>query len=61
LGRLQRGQQAGNAWLGVYLDCITPVRFSVGGTNKRATECGGFMSDKLTKFSREAFVMVCKG
>jgi len=45
LGRLQRGQQAGKAWLGAHLDCITPVRFSVGGADKRATECGGSMSD----------------
>jgi len=27
----------------------------------RATKCGGSMSDQLTVFSREAFVMVCKG
>ena len=34
LGRLQRGQQAGKAWLGVHLDCITPIRFGVGGADK---------------------------
>ena len=61
LGRLQRGQQAGKAWLGAHLDCITPVRFGVGGADKGATECGGSMSDQLTVFSRGAFVMVCKG
>jgi len=61
LGRLQRGQQAGKAWLGVYLDCITPVRFSIGGADKGATKCGGSMSDQLTVFSRGAFVTVCKG
>ena len=60
-GRLQRGQQAGKAWLGVYLDCITSIRFSIGGTNKGATECEGSMSDQLTVFSREAFVTMCKG
>jgi len=27
------------------LDCITPIRFGVGGANKGATECGGSMSD----------------
>jgi len=27
------------------LDCITPVRFGVGGTDKGATECGGSISD----------------
>ena len=61
LGRLQRGQQAGKAWLGVHLDCITPVRFSAGGADKGATECGGFMNNQLTVFSRGAFVTVCKG
>jgi len=45
LGRLQRGQQAGKAWLGAHLDCITPIRFSVGGADKGATECGKSMSD----------------
>jgi len=60
-GRLRRGQQTGKAWLGAYLDCITPVRFGVGGADKGATECGGFMSDQLTVFSRGAFVTVCKG
>ena len=59
--RLQRGQQAGKAWLGAHLDCITPIRFSVGGVDKGATECGGSMSDQLTIFSRGAFVTVCKG
>ena len=58
LGRLQSGQQAGKAWLGAHLDCITPVRFGVG---KRTTECGGSMSDQLTVFSRGAFVTVYKG
>jgi len=60
-GRLWRGQQAGKAWLGAYLDCITPIRFGVGGADKGATEYGGFMSDQLTVFSRGAFVTVCKG
>jgi len=45
LGRLQRGQQAGKAWLGAHLDCITPVRFGVGGANKGVTEYGESMSD----------------
>ena len=54
-------RQAGKAWLGTHLDCITPVRFSVGGADKGAAECGGSMSDQLTVFSREAFVTVCKG
>jgi len=61
LGRLQREQQAGKAWLGAYLDCITPVRFGVGGADKGATECGGSMGDQLTIFSKRAFVTVCKG
>ena len=61
LGRLRRGQQAGKAWLGTHLDCITPVRFGVGGTDKRATEYGESISDQLTVFSRGAFVTVCKG
>jgi len=39
------------------LDCITPVRFGVGGAEKRATECGGSISDQLTVFSRGAFVI----
>jgi len=60
LGRLQREQQAGKAWLGAHLDYITPVRFSVRGTDKRATECEGSMSDQLTVFSSGAFVMVYK-
>ena len=37
------------------------IRFSVGGADKGTTECGGFMSDQLTVFFREAFVTVCKG
>jgi len=45
LGRLQRGQQAGKAWLGVHLDCITPIRFSVGDADKRTVECEESMSD----------------
>ena len=53
-------QQAGKAWLGAHLNCITPVRFSVGGANKGATKCEGSMSDQLTVFSRGAFVMVYK-
>ena len=61
LGRLQRGQQAGKAWLGTHLNCITPIRFSVGGADKGATECGGSMNNQLTVFSRGAFVTVCKG
>jgi len=60
-GRFQRGQQAGKAWLGAHLNCITPVRFGVRGANKGATKCGGSMSDQLTIFSRGAFVTVCKG
>ena len=44
-------RQAGKTWLGVYLDYITPIRFSVGGTDKEATECGGSRSDQLTVFS----------
>jgi len=43
------------------LDCITPVRFGVGGADKGATKCGGSMSDQLTVFSRGAFVTVYKG
>jgi len=54
-------RQAGKAWLGAHLDCITPIRFGIGGTDKGATECGGSMSDQLTVFSRGAFVTVCKG
>jgi len=61
LGRLRRGQQAGKAWLGAHSDYITPIRFSVGGANKGATECKGSMSDQLTVFSKGAFVMVYKG
>jgi len=61
LGRLWRGQQAGKAWLGAYLDYITSIRFSVGGIDKRTTECRGSMSNQLTIFSRRAFVTVCKG
>ena len=53
--------QAGKAWLGVYLDCITPIRFGVGGADKGATECGGSISDQLTVFSSRAFVIVYKG
>ena len=60
-GRLQRGQQTGKAWLGTHLDCITPIRFSVGGANKGTTECGGSMGDQLTVSSRGAFVTVYKG
>ena len=30
------------------MDCITPVRFSVGGADKGATECEGSMGDQLT-------------
>jgi len=61
LDKLWRGQQAGKAWLGAYLDCITSIRFSVGSADKGATEYEGSMSDQLTVFSREAFVTVCKG
>ena len=60
LDRLQREQQTRKAWLGAHLDCITPIRFSVGGTDKGATKYRESMSDQLTLFSREAFVMVCK-
>jgi len=38
-GRLWRGQQAGKAWLGTHLDCITLVRFGVGSADKETTEC----------------------
>ena len=61
LGRLWKEQQARKAWLGAHLDCITPIRFGVGGTDKGATKCRGSMSDQLTVFSRGAFVTVCKG
>jgi len=61
LGKLRRGQQAGKAWLGAYLDYITPIRFGIGGVDKGATECGGSMNDQLTVFSRGAFVIVYKG
>jgi len=44
-----------------HLDCITPIRFGAEGADKGATECKGSMSDQLTVFSREAFVIVCKG
>jgi len=44
-GRLQREQQTGKAWLDAHLDCITPIKFGVGGADKRATECGESMSD----------------
>ena len=27
------------AWLGAHLDCITLIRFGVGGADKGATEC----------------------
>ena len=27
------------------MDCITPIRFGVGGADKGATECRGFISD----------------
>jgi len=60
LGRLWREQQAGKTWLGAYLDCITPIRFSVRGADKGATEYGESMSDQLTVFSRRAFVIVYK-
>ena len=49
LGRLRRGQQAGKAWLGAHLDCITPVRFGVGGANKGATECRGSMGNQCKR------------
>jgi len=45
LGRLQREQQAGKAWLGAHLDCITPIRSGIGVVDKGATECGGSMRD----------------
>jgi len=61
LGRLQREQQARKAWLGAHLDCIIPIRFSVGGIDKGTTECRGSMSNQPTVFSRGAFVIVCKG
>ena len=61
LGRLRREQQTGKAWLGAHLDCITPVRFGVGGADKGATEYKGSMGDQLTVFSRGAFITVYKG
>jgi len=33
------------------LDCITPIRFGVGDTDKGVTEYGESMSDQLTVFS----------
>jgi len=60
-GRLWREQQAGKAWLGAHLDCITPIRFDVGGADKGETECGESISNQLTVFSRGAFIIVCKG
>ena len=45
---LQRGQQTGKAWLGIHLDCIIPIRFSVGGTDKGAAKYREFISDQLT-------------
>ena len=33
--------QAGKAWLGTHLDCITPIRFSVGDANKRQLSIEG--------------------
>jgi len=45
LGRLQREQQAGKAWLGAHLDYIIPIRFGVGSADKGATEYGGSMRD----------------
>jgi len=54
-------RQTGKAWLGTHLDCITPIRFSVGGADKGTTEYGESMSDQLTLFSRGAFVIVYKG
>ena len=60
-GGLWRGQQAGKAWLSTHLNCITPIRFSIRGADKGATEYGGSMSDQLTVFSRGAFITVCKG
>ena len=47
--------------VGSHLDCITPVRFGVGGADKGATEYREPMSDQLTVFSRGAFVTVYKG
>ena len=51
LGQAWRGQQARKAWLGTHLNCIIPIRFGVGGTDKGATEYRGSMSDQLTVFS----------
>jgi len=53
-------RQARKPWLGTHLDCIIPIRFSIGGADKGATECGESMSDQLTLFSREAFVIMYK-
>ena len=43
------------------MDCIIPVRFGVGSTDKGTTEYRGSMSNQLTVFSRGAFITVCKG
>ena len=61
LGQALERTAGWKAWLGAHLDCITPIRFSVGGIDKRITEYEGFISDQLTVFSRRAFVIVYKG
>jgi len=38
-------------WLDTHLDCIIPIRFSIGNTDKRTTEYKGSMSNQLTVFS----------
>jgi len=54
-------QQTRKAWLGTHLDCITPIRFGVGSTDKRATKYRESISDQLTVFSSRAFIIVYKG
>jgi len=51
LGQALERTAGWEAWLGAYLDCITSIRFSVGGVDKGATECERPISDQLTVFS----------
>ena len=53
-------QQTRKAWLGTYLDCITPKRFGVGGTDKGATKYRGSMSNQLTVFSSRVSLQCIK-
>ena len=43
------------------MDYIIPIRFGVGSADKGATEYRGSISNQLTVFSREVFIIVCKG